>query len=61
MGERNGSRASRLKPDDPDPWPESVHDDVEHEATHDWLDERDDLRADERPDPAEYARDRDLA
>ena len=28
--------------------------DVDREATHDWLDERDALRADERLPPAEY-------
>jgi hypothetical protein len=32
----------------------SLYDDVAREALHDWLDERDALRADERPDPSEY-------
>jgi hypothetical protein len=32
----------------------STWDDVDREARHDWLDELDALKADERPDPCEY-------
>lgn len=32
----------------------SLYDDVDREALHDWLDERDALRADARPDSSEY-------
>lgn len=32
----------------------SLYDDVDREALHDWLNERDALRADARPDPSEY-------
>jgi hypothetical protein len=32
----------------------SAYDEVEREARHDWLDERQALAADERPDPSEY-------
>lgn len=32
----------------------NVHDQVAREALHDWLNHRDVLRADEKPDPSEY-------
>jgi hypothetical protein len=37
----------------------SSYEDVDREALHDWLDQRDELAADERPDPSEYLDDED--